>query len=157
MKNPKVVISILLILILVAMAVGIFFFHSKRESGQELRANLSEVQKMLVTLRRAETAYQESTQGYKAVSAKKIGGKMVYSEGWNEINLPEVEMRTGFDYECLPVEGACRATEAEKTGPVADGIRIDIGTGAYSCLGAYKPVTTEGFDGALVTVACQAS
>jgi len=155
MKNSKIIILALLLFVLGAIAAGVFFFHSKTESGQELRANLSEVQKMLVTLRRAETAYQESTQGYKAVSAKKIGGKIIYSEGWNEINLPEVEIRTGFDYECLPAEGACRATEAEKTGPVADGIRIDIGTGAYSCLGAYKPVTTEGFDGTLVTVACQ--
>ncbi len=153
MKIPKAVILVLLVLVPAAIAAGIFFFRSRPEPEQEFRANLTEAQKMLVMLRRAETAYQQSTQGYQYISAKKSGGKMIYSDGWNRMKLPDVEASTGFDYECRPAEGVCQATE---TGPAGNGIQINIETGAYACLGSYKPVTTEGFDGTLVTIACQA-
>jgi len=150
--------KIVIILIFLACAIAAWFFimNSRREPEQEFRANLTDAQKILVTLRRAETAYQQSTQGYKFVSARKSGGKMIYSEGWNEMKLPSVEVSTGFDYECQPAEGVCQATEIGKTGLEGNGIRIDIESGVYACLGTYKPVTTEGFDGTLVTVACQA-
>jgi len=147
---------VLLVLVPAVLAAGIFFFRPKPEPEQEFRANLTDAQKVLMTLRRAETAYQQSTQSYRSVSAKKSDGKMIYSGGWNEMKLPNVEASTGFDYECLPADGACQAIETGKKGPSGNGIRIDIETGAYDCLGAYKPVTTEGFDGTLVTVACQA-
>ena len=83
--------------------------------------------------------------------------KVVYSEGWKAMKLPNVEANTGFDYECRPADGVCQATETGTEGPVANGIRIDIETGEYACLGAYKPVTTQGFDGAEITVGCRAS
>jgi len=146
----------LLVLIPAVIAAGIFFFRSKPEPEQVFRANLTEAQKVLVTLRRAESAFQESSQSYKDISAKKIDGEMVYSTGWKEMKLPDVEAGTGFDYECLSAGGVCQALETAKTGPTGSGIRINIETGTYDCLGAYKPVTTEGFDGTLVTVACQA-
>ena len=150
--------KIVFILILGACALAAWFFimNSRRQPEQEFRANLTDAQKILVTLRRAELAYQEATQGYKIVSARKSSGKKAYSDGWNEMKLPNVEASTGFDYECQPAEGFCQATEIVKMGPVGNGIRIDIESGIYSCLGTYKPVTTEGFDGTLVTVACQA-
>ncbi|MEI7751126.1 MAG: hypothetical protein WCJ71_03445 [Candidatus Omnitrophota bacterium] len=150
--------KIVFIIILGACAFAAWFFimNSRRQPEQEFRANLTDAQKILVTLRRAELAYQEATQGYKIVSASKSSGKMAYSEGWNEMKLPNVEASTGFDYECQPAEGFCQATEIGKMGPAGNGIRIDIESGIYSCLGTYKPVTTEGFDGTLVTVACQA-
>jgi len=157
MKIPKAVFGVLLVFIPVAIAAGIFFFHSRPEPEQAFRANLSNAQKMLVMLRRAEIVNQQSGQGYKVISAKENKGKMSYSEGWTAMKLPNVETDTGFDYECLPPEGVCQATEAGKTGSVANGIRIHIASGAYSCLGAYKPVTTEGFGGAPVVVACQDS
>lgn len=144
-------------LVTVAIAVGILLFRSKPEPEQAFRANLTEAQKMLVTLRRAETAHQQFPQGYKDIFAKKSSGKMIYSEGWSAMKLPSVEASTGFDFECLPAEGSCQATEIGKMGPVANGIRIDVATGVFSCLGSYKPVMTEGFDGAPVVVACQAS
>jgi hypothetical protein len=152
----KSLIFIIIFMVGIGLAVGIFFLRSRPEPEQESRANLTEAQKMLVMLRRAEAAYQQSTQGYKVVSARKSGGKMIYSEGWSEMKLPNVEASTGFDYECLPAEGTCQAIETGKTGTAVNGIRIDIESGEYDCLGAYKPVTTEGFDGTLVTVACQA-
>ena len=156
MKIPKVVMMALLVLVPVAIAAGIFF-HSGPEMGQGGRSNLTEAQKMLVTLRRAQTAFQQSTHVYKDISAKKSGGKMIYSDGWNAMKLPSLEASTGFDFKCLPAEHACRALEPGKTGLAASGIRIDLETGIFSCLGSYKPVTTEGFDGVPVVVACQAS
>ena len=150
--------KILYLVLLASLFSFMFFlFRPRPEPEQKFRANLTEAQKMLVTLRRAETAYQQSTQAYRPLSARKIGEKRIYTPGWNEMKLPNVEASTGFDYECLPAEGACQATETGRIGPGGNGIRIDIATGAYVCLGSYKPVTTEGFDGKLVTVACQAS
>lgn len=151
----KLVIFLGIILISGGIAAGIFFFHSRPEPGQEFRANLTDAQKMLVMLRRAETAYQQSSNVYKYISAKKIGGKVIYSEGWSSLNLPEVETRTGFNFECLPSEGICQATEIGKAGPVGNGIRIDIESGAYECLGSYKPVTTQGFDGSEIVIGCR--
>jgi hypothetical protein len=156
MKIPKAVIFIFVVLTLAGLAAGIFIFRARPEPEQTFRANLTDAQKVLVMLRRAEDAYQQTAQSYKYVSARKSGGEMIHSEGWNEMKLANVDASTGFDYECLPQEGACQATETGKAGPDANGIRIDIETGAYTCLGSYKPVTTEGFDGTLVTVACQA-
>ena len=155
MKTSKILIPVLLIL--AAAAVGIFFFHSKPGTGRVLRANLTEAQKMLATLRRAQMAYQKPLQGYNAVFAKNSGGKMLYSDGWNAMKLPSVEASAGFDFECLPTEHVCRALEPGKTGQAASGIQIDLGTGIFSCLGIYKPVTTEGYDSVPVVVACQAS
>jgi len=152
MKISKVVIILIMIVVAAAIAAGIFFFRSRPEPEQAFRANLTEAQKMLVTLRRAQTAFQQSAQSYKYVSARKSGRKMIYSEGWGEMKLPNVEASTGFDYECLPPEGVCQATE---TGPSGNGVRIDIEAGSYDCLGAYKPVTTEGFDGSEITVGCR--
>ncbi|MFA7255360.1 MAG: hypothetical protein WC133_04610 [Candidatus Omnitrophota bacterium] len=150
MKTSTISTIVILVLILAAAAAGIFFFHARPAPEQVFRANLTDAQKVLVMLRRAETAYQQSTQEYKYVSAKRSDGKMIYSEGWNSMKLPNVEASVGFDYECRPADGACQAMEA------GNGIRIDIETGAYACLGSYKPVTTEGFDGTFVIVACQA-
>ena len=151
----KKIIFFILVLAFI-IAVGIVFFRSRTEPEQVFRANLTEAQKILVMLRRSEVAFGQSTQGYRYVSARKSGGKMIYSEGWRGMKLPVFETNTGFDYECLPAEGVCQATETGKTGASGNGIRINIKTGAYTCLGAYKPVTTEGFNGTLVTVACQA-
>lgn len=156
MKTSKILMIVVLIFALVAIAAGVLFFHSRPAPEQEFRANLTDAQKVLVMLRRAETAFQQDAKSYKHVFARKSAGKVIYSEGWNEMKLPDVEAGTGFDYECLPAEGTCQATETGKTGPAGNGIRIDIESGSYDCLGAYKPVTTEGFDGTLVTVACQA-
>jgi len=149
-------IVFLILLLIVTVAAGVFSLRSRQEPEQVFRANLTDAQKMLVMLRRAETVFQQSANGYKYISAKKRDGKMIYSEGWSAMNLPEAEIRTGFDYECLPAEGICQAIEIGKTGPATNAIRIGIESGVYSCLGAYKPVTTEGFDGTPVIVACQA-
>lgn len=154
MKASKIVLGVLIGVL--AIAAGTFFY-SRPKPEQVFRANLTDAQKALVTLRRAETAYQQSSQGYKYLSAKKSGGKMIYSGTWSEMKLPEVDTSTGFDYECLPAKGVCQATETGKTGPEVNGIRIDIESGVYSCLGSYRPMTTEGFDGSPVVVACQAS
>lgn len=151
----KTIIFVIVVLVVVGIAFGISFFHARPAPEQVFRANLTEAQKVLVTLRRAETAYHESSQGYKDVFARMSGGKMIYSEGWSAMKLPNVEAGTGFDYECLSAQGSCQATEAGKTAPSGNGIKIDIKTGAYVCLGTYQPVTTEGFDGTEVTVGCR--
>lgn len=150
----KVVFIILLLMAVLAAAV--FFFRPRPEPEQVFRANLTEAQKVLGILRRAEMAYQQSTQSYKDASAKISDGKWVYSDGWRALKLPGVETSSGFDYECVASKFFCRALESEKESPFTSGIQIDIKTGAFSCLGSYKPVTTEGFNGAPVVVACQA-
>ncbi len=149
--------AMVVLLLALAFASWIFFFRLAPKSEREFRANLTDAQKMLVTLRGAETAYQQSQQAYQYVSATRKDRNMVYSEGWVGMRLPNVDANAGFDYECLPPEGVCQALESGKLGPNGNGIRIDIESGVYSCLGAYKPVMTEGFDGTRVTVACQAA
>ena len=156
MKISKAVVPVILGLVLVASAAWIYYLHARPEPEQAFRANLINAQKVLVTLRRSEAAYQQGANSYKYISAKKNAQGMIYSAGWSAMKLPEVEINTGFDFDCLPAEGVCRAIDTEKTGLTGNGIQIDIETGAYTCLGSYKPVTTEGFDGARVTVACQA-
>ena len=157
LKIPKVVIIAIGVVAAAAIAAGIFFFHSRPEPEQVFRANLTEAQKVLVTLRRAETAFQQGANSYKYLSARKSSREMIYSAGWNAMKLPEVVIETGFDYECLPAEGICQATETANAGPTGNGIRINIETGAFDCLGTYKPVTTHGFDGSEITVGCRAS
>jgi hypothetical protein len=157
MKISKVVVLAVVIIAPVVIAAGIFFFQAKSEPELAFRSDLTNAQKILVMLRRAEMAVLQTTKSYKAISAKKIDGKMIYSAGWSEMKLPNVAASSGFDYECLPAEGVCQAIETGKMGPTGNGIRIDIGTGAYACMGAYQPVKTEGFNGAPVVVACQAS
>ena len=157
MKIPKVVVLALVFLVPAAIVAGIFFFRSRPEPEQVFRANLAEAQKMLVTLRRAEMVYGQGPGVSPSISARKTGSQMIYSPGWRSMKLPNAEANTGFDYECIPATGSCQATEAGKTGPTVSGIRIDIQAGSFSCLGSYKPVTTQGFDGAPVVVGCQAS
>ena len=153
----KSLILLGIIFVVAGVAAGIFFFRSGPEPEQVFRANLTDAQKNLATLRRAETAYRESNQSYKYISARLSGGKMIYSEGWYAMRLPEVDVRAGFDYECLPPGGVCQALETGKMGLTGNGIRVDIETGVYACSGAYQPVTTEGFDGTEVTVGCRVS
>jgi len=157
MKIPKAAVLVLLFLVPAVIASGIFFFRSRPEPEQVFRANLAEAQKMLVTLRRAEMANGQGPGVSPSISARKTGSQMSYSPGWRAMKLPHVEANTGFDYECVPAAGFCQATEAGKTGPTASGIRIDIQTGVFSCLGSYKPVTTQGFDGSSLVVSCQTS
>ncbi len=157
MKSKKILFAFLIILAVLgsAAAVGYFIF-SRPEPEVVFRANLTEAQKMLEIMRRAEIAYAQSSSRYQTISAKKDAGKkVVYSDGWREMKLPEIDRGAGFDYECLTEEGACQAIEIGEKGASGNGVRIDIETGIYECLGVYKPVTTEGFDGELVTVACQ--
>jgi len=149
-------VAVVVILLALAFASWIFFFWLAPKSEQAFRANLTDAQKILVMLRGAEAAHQQSQQAYQYVSAIRKSGNMLYSEGWVGMRLPNVDANAGFDYECLPAEGICQALEVGKSGPNANGVRIDIGSGVYSCLGSYRPVMTEGFDGARVTVACQA-
>ena len=143
-------------LLAAVLAGAIFYFHYRPVPAQVLRANLTDAQKMLVTLRRAAMAYQQSHQSYPAISAKTNHGKTFYSDDWRAMRLPDVLPQTGFDYECLSEEVSCRALESGKESSPRSGIQIDMNTGVFSCLGDYKPVTTEGLDGSSVVVACQA-
>ena len=154
----KKVIIFVLILAGLGIGAGFFLLRSRPEPEQVLRANVTEAQKMLVTLRRAQTVYRQETgaSAFQYIAARRNSGKMVYSEKWKAMKLPEADLKTGFDYECAPVEGSCRALEAGKEGPTGNGIRIDIASGIFTCLGMYQPVTTQGFDGRSVVVACQA-
>jgi len=135
--------------------VGFYFFYNKPAPEQVFRANLTEAQKTLEILRRAELTHRQSAGSYRAISAKNISGQVVYSGGWADLRLPEVDAGTGFDFECLSDDGACVAVESGQSISSGNGIRIDIETGAYECFGSFIPVTTEGFGGELITIACQ--
>lgn len=153
----KKVVIFVFILAGLGIGAGFFLLKSRPEPEQVFRANVTEAQKMLVTLRRAQTVYRQETGAgvFRDVAVRRNGGKMVYSEGWKAMKLPEADLKTGFDYECAPAEGSCRALETGKEGPASSGIRIDIESGVFTCLGTYRSVTTEGFDGKPVVVACQ--
>lgn len=154
--KKSIIFFLVIILVGIGIAAGIYLFSARLKPEQAFRANLTDAQKMLVMLCRAEKAYHQSSKNYEYISAKKSGGKTIYSQGWSAMKLPDVEENSGFDYECIPAEGGCRANEVVGEGLSGNGIQIDIESGAYTCFGSYKPVTTEGFDGTLVTVACQA-
>lgn len=156
MKKLKFFLFIIVTIALTGAGIGFYFFYSRPEPEVVFRANLTEAQKMLEIMRRAEIAYEQSAGRYQAISAKKDAEKKVtYSDGWRAMKLPEIDASAGFDYECLMDEGVCQAIETGGKGDSGNGVRIDIETGIYDCMGVYKPVTTEGFDGELVTVACQ--
>ena len=93
----RLVVVIAVILIVAGIGAGIFFYFSAPAPEQAFRANLTDAQTMLVRLRQAETLYHQTSNSYRSISAERQNGKMIYSEGWRAMNLPEVKVRTGFE------------------------------------------------------------
>ncbi|HNX68135.1 MAG TPA: hypothetical protein PLL75_03230 [Candidatus Omnitrophota bacterium] len=152
----KFVFFLALLALAALLALG-WFWGAPKETKEAFRSDMNQAQKILATLRRAQTAYRESQNAtsFIDVSALKFAKKVVYSEGWNKLRLPPVDPQGNFNYLCSAAQDFCEAREVRDGILTGNRIRIVMSAGTYACFGGYKSVTTRGFNGEPLVVGCR--